>query len=175
MTTATQDPWAVAEADGTTIVHNLITEGWKQKDIAAAAGISKKYVCYASRGSCSPTHRRRLAKLWCETHGLPEPDIDPIPVPTWLTDAMWRAADNLRHRRFTETPRQQRNITRMDREKPSPKPLAEITGIPRTRIEVILGISHRNQTTTPMIFPEEIDLICCRLGILNQHAYGIPA
>jgi hypothetical protein len=38
-----------------------------------------------------------------------------------------------------------------------------------------MGTSHQVRGKTPLVTPQEIDLICCRLKILNVDAYGVPA
>jgi hypothetical protein len=175
----TTDPWTVAAADGQTIIHHLKSEGWAQQSIADAIGATKSAISKAATGhdknGCSAENTRRLQKLWCRTHALPEPDVDPIPVPAWLRHGMWREAEDLRQRRFTEFPEQWRNTTNISSCRPPVDPVAEMTGLPLARIETIMGAPNRRRGSVTMITPQEIDLICCRLGILNLDLYGLPA
>lgn len=171
--------WDVAAADGQTIIHHLKSEGWSQSDIAVEIGTTKSAISKAATGhdknGCSAENTRRLQKLWCSTHGLPEPDVDPRPLPDWLLSGMWRYARDMRTRLLTETPRMQRRTGGWDSLRPSVAPVAEATGLPLPRVELIMGASHQVKGRTPLVTPQEIDLICCRLKILNVEAYGVPA
>jgi hypothetical protein len=176
MTTPTLDPWAITEADGPTLLRHLLDTGRTQRQIAHDAGILEKTVSTLKRcGTCSKPTRNALAKLWCQVAGLPEPDIDPVPVPAWLQDDMWRVAEDLRQRRFTEIPKQWRNTTHIIHNRPPVAPLSEMTGLPLARIETIIGAARIRPRGHRMITPREMDTICTRLGILNRDAYGIPA
>lgn len=46
------------------------------------------------RNRCKPTTLRTLREHWCNLHDIDLPDIDPQPIPEWLSTAMRRYADN---------------------------------------------------------------------------------
>ena len=171
------DPWDIAGADGPTIVRHLKDEGWQGKQIAAACDVREGTISntLTGRKQCSPETTRRLQKLWCRTHGLPEPDVDPRPVPAWLLDAMWAVAKDTQRRMFSSLPREIRNASLLEADRAPVEPVADITGLPLARIKTLMSVSRHDRGAAPQTTPQEIDLICCRLGVFNRDYYRIPA
>lgn len=173
----TTDPWDIAAADGATIVRHLKDAGWQGKQIAAACNVREGTISntITGRKQCSPETTSRLQKLWCLVHGLPEPDVDPRPLPSWLRDAMWAVAKDMQRRMFPAIPREIRNASLLDEARPPLDPVADIIGLPLARIKTMLGVGRHVRDAPPQVTPQEIDLICCRLGVFNRDYYRIPA
>ena len=105
------------------------------------------------RGKCSATTLRTLRTHWCHLHDIDLPDIDPQPVPEWLSTAMRRYADDAGQRwySFLEDRQGHGNI----------RTLTSAAATLRLPVEFIERVARGYGTLTP----EELDLAATRLEI----------
>ena len=105
------------------------------------------------RGKCKPTTLHALREHWCHLHDIDLPDIDPQPIPEWLSTAMRRYADNAGDRWYSLL---------VDKQAHGSIPtLSAAAATLRLPIDLIKRICHNYGTLTP----EELDLAATRLGI----------